>query len=140
MSRKVKGAYTSSSGSPAIPNLRLTFAVTNEVSAVFDHVRHVHCQVCADDVAPRPFSSPWFTPVVAQLVVDESVVRERSHQSLRIEAVGCPDIGRNRCEGKARAFGGREDVGIKNRFQSRLADVALIMTDGPWPRPLHFAK
>ena len=52
----------------------------NKVSAVFDHVPRIGGQVRANAVACRPVSNRWFTPIVAQLVLDESVVRELSDQ------------------------------------------------------------
>jgi hypothetical protein len=55
--------------------LPLTFAVTIKfpkcsITFVTSMVR------LAPMMSRRPFSNRWFTPVVAQLVVDESVVRE----------------------------------------------------------------
>jgi hypothetical protein len=101
---------------------------------VFDHSRHFHCQSLSDNVLRRPLSNCRLPPVVAKLIVDQSVVCEKREQPLKIEGVGCLDIGGDRCASTAKVSGGWEDVGITVALQSRLTEdrIPLTMTDGPW--------
>src|ERR1700721_4841148 len=66
--------------------------------------RSCRFQPLTDDVARRPLSNRWLPLVMTQLVVDESVVREKIEQPLKIEAIGCFDIGADRRRDYSQGF------------------------------------
>src|SRR6202030_1123119 len=67
----------------------------DEVPIVVDHLGYVHRQTLADDIVLRPLSDGRLSPVVPQLMIDESVLGESGQQSLEIETVGCFNVGRH---------------------------------------------
>jgi hypothetical protein len=62
---------------------------------VLHYLDDVHRQFFANDVTRCPFLDGRLSPVVAQLIVNECIVRESGQQLLDIETVGRFDIGRH---------------------------------------------
>jgi hypothetical protein len=67
----------------------------------------------ASEKAPAQWICRRLPSVVTQLVVDESVVREKSDKRVKIEAVARVDIGRDQGASTARGSNGWEEFGMK---------------------------
>src|SRR5580700_6906065 len=115
MGCEVKGVYERV-WQPSHIKFTTDICCNDKVSVVFDYGGHIHGQAFSDDVARRPLSNRRLTPVIAQLIVHQSVVDESSHQTLKIKTVGRLDVGYDRRRKYGPVFRRMEQRWHKNRL------------------------
>jgi len=85
-----------------------------------DYFGHVHRQSLADDIAFRSLFDGRLSPVVPQLITDESILGESCQKSLGIEAVCCFNVGGHQgWEGDRKA---RRNRGFHHRVEFEAAE------------------
>ena len=106
---------------------------------VLHYLDDVHRQSLANDFALCLFPDGRLSPVVAQLIVNERIIRESGQQPLEIEAVGRLDVGRhNRGQRDLRKTGRGHDGPLRSWHAD--GRFATIMADGRRPGALYLVK